>query len=168
MSVPSSLNFCHAAGVGIVQWAWETQLVCTDLEKKRRQVFKVWTCWQEKSPTHWNVCVAISYTAPKFWSANSYTSTCHPLEFWNFDKCTWKASSFLWIISKNGDTCFRQYLEITQPYLEGEEDSWNMLRGTGLFELRQQIDCQISWVTFSHRFVFCKKALLQLFFSALH
>ncbi|CAK9208796.1 unnamed protein product [Sphagnum jensenii] len=44
-----------------------------------------------------------------------------------------------------------QYLEITQPYLEGEEDSWNMLRGTGLFELRQQIDCQISWVTFSHR-----------------
>ncbi|KAH9558908.1 hypothetical protein CY35_06G032800 [Sphagnum magellanicum] len=48
-----------------------------------------------------------------------------------------------------------QYLEITTPYLEGEDDEWNPLRGTGLFELREEVDTQVAWTTFSHRVTSC-------------
>lgn len=42
-------------------------------------------------------------------------------------------------------------MELVRPYLEGENDTWNPLRGTGLYELRQEVDVQDTWTAFSHR-----------------
>jgi hypothetical protein len=43
-------------------------------------------------------------------------------------------------------------MELVPSYLHGEEDTWNPLRGTGLYELRDEVDFQDSWTAFSHRF----------------
>ena len=43
-------------------------------------------------------------------------------------------------------------MELLPSYLRGEEDTWNPRRGTGLYELREEIDFQDSWTAFSHRF----------------
>lgn len=42
-------------------------------------------------------------------------------------------------------------MELVPSYLQGEEDTWNPLRGTGLYELREEVDFQDSWTAFSHR-----------------